>query len=253
MYKTHMNTFGNSIQTRSAAATGLSVVGFVALVAAGMWLAVYSTRYVPTVVNGAGAAAVYLSSVFNHSTATLSVVPTLVASSTISSTASSTISTSISSTPKETLVTNWTPGTPVAVTGGSASSPATPSYYGSPDLIVVIEDVGYSTVDGVIVSTTTIPAHTHAAVKFRVTNIGTNESGPWTLKIAMPSGSISDRVFSQPTLVPSQPSEYIAYFVDVIPGANRTAIITIVPNNQLTDSNTGNNTATSASITFLGS
>lgn len=49
---------------RRMVANGAAVVGFVSLVIAGMWLAVYSTRFVPTVVNGAGAAAVYLGSIF---------------------------------------------------------------------------------------------------------------------------------------------------------------------------------------------
>ena len=38
--------------------------GFVILVGAGIWLAVYSTRYVPTVVNRISAAAVYFGSLF---------------------------------------------------------------------------------------------------------------------------------------------------------------------------------------------
>lgn len=249
-----MNTFGNNLQNRQAAIRGLAVVGFVALVTFGMWLAVYSTRYVPLVTTRIGSAAVYLGSVFTPAEGpSLSVAPT--ASTTIPfGEASSTISTSVSSAnePKETPVTNWTPGTPVTVTNGTATTPATPTYYGSSDLKVVIEDVGYSTVDGVIVATTTVPAHTRGAVKFRVTNVGTNVSGPWTLKITMPSGGISEQTFSQPSLVPSQPSEYIAYFVDVIPGASRIAIITIDPNHQLTELSTENNTATSTSITFLG-
>src|SRR3989338_5301903 len=94
-----MNTFGNTPATRSVAATGLAVLGFVAIVAAGMWLAVYSSRYVPAVVNGAGSAAGYLGSGFTRSPASLSVVPSSTASSTISSTvASSTTSTTTTTT-----------------------------------------------------------------------------------------------------------------------------------------------------------
>src|SRR3989344_3436924 len=55
----HLHTHLHA-QTRQAAINGLAVVGFIALVGAGIWFAVYSTRFVPTVVNNLGAAAVYL-------------------------------------------------------------------------------------------------------------------------------------------------------------------------------------------------
>ena len=63
---------------------GLAVFGFIALIATGIWLAVYSTRFVPTIISRVGGAAVYLGSVLTPaSEPTLSVVPTQATSITI--------------------------------------------------------------------------------------------------------------------------------------------------------------------------
>ena len=249
-----MDTPTINLSTRQVAVGVLAVIGFITLIGASMWLAVYSTRFVPSVVNRIGGAAVYLGSVFTPSPAPgLSVVSTPTASTTISfGTASSTISTSISSTPKEPLATNWTPGTPVDITSGTVSSPAPINYYGSPDLAVEIKTVGYTVADGNIIATTTIPAYTQSAVKFRVTNVGTNVSGPWTIRISIPERTYEQTLNS---LVPTgsnvPPNEYVAYFINVAPGANRPIVITIDPKHQLSESSTANNIA-STSVTILG-
>lgn len=238
--------------------TGLAVVGFIALVATGIWLAVYSTRYVPTVVNRVSVAAVYLGSVFTPAPpASLSVVPT---ATTISfGEASSTILTSATSTQTsiKSMKQNWTPGTPVAVTNGTTTpnTPVIPHYSGLSDLSIAIENVGYEVVvgDNNIVATTTIPAHTQIAIKFRVINVGTNVSGPWTMNVSIPSGGTSaSQTFSQDSLVPTQPSEYIARFNNISPGTGYVINVTIDPNHQLSESRTINNVATSTSLTVLG-
>ncbi|MDO8575704.1 MAG: hypothetical protein Q7R90_00110 [bacterium] len=239
----------------------LAIVGFVALIGVSMWLAVYSTRYVPGVVGRLGSAAVYLGSVLTPSPEpTLSIVPTPTASSTIISfgEASSTISTNVSSATSKVVatpapskpVTNWTPGTPVDITNGAISSPApTNYYYGSPDLEVKIETVGY-TVDGNIIAATTIPAYTQGAVKFRVTNIGTNVSGPWTVHIVVPGKTLEQ---TMGPLVPAgpgvPPNEYIVYFINVASGTNLPIVITI-DSNQIAESSTANN-ADSRAVTIL--
>src|SRR5437588_318447 len=62
---------------RRSAMVGLAVVGFIALIALGIWLAVSSARYVPGAVGGLGSAATYLGSIFTPApNPSLSVVPT---------------------------------------------------------------------------------------------------------------------------------------------------------------------------------
>lgn len=257
-----MNDTGTSGPNRTAMLHALAVVGFIALIVASMWLAVYSTRYVPTVVNRVGAAAVYLGSVFTPTPEpTLSVIPAPTESTTISfgetnSTSSTSTSSTVTTQTKPTQP-NWTQGTPVAVTNGTTTpnTSSLPNYSGLSDLSVAIETVGYEVVVGNnnIVATTTIPARTQIAVKFRVTNVGTNVSGPWTMNISIPSGGTSaSQTFSQDSLVPTQPSEYIARFNNISPGTGYVINVTIDPNRRLTESNVTNNIATSTNITVLG-
>jgi hypothetical protein len=53
---------------RHAAINGLAIVGFIALLVAGIALAIYSARFLPKTASRIGAAAVSLSSVFTHDT-----------------------------------------------------------------------------------------------------------------------------------------------------------------------------------------
>lgn len=259
-----MEIFENSSPARRAAWNGFAVIGFVTLIVAGIWLAIYSARYVPDTVNGIGAAAVSLSSAFvpkPETPATLLVVPED-ASTTLPAVSATTTSlpsrTPVQTTPAAPRKPHWTPGTPVVVGGSTATTtPPAPHYYGLPDLAVALETVGYvpatATSSDAIVASTTIPAGTQIAVKFRVTNIGTNVSGPWTVAISASSnGTIINQTFSQNSLVPGQPSEYIARLGNITPGAGRSITITIDPNHQLTESNTANNVVTT-SVTVLGS
>ncbi len=256
-----MDTHTPSNSTRQTAIYGLAVVGCITLVALGIWLAVYSVRYIPTLtstIDRLGAAAVSLTQVFTpFSKSTLSVIP--VGSTTIPfGTGTSTLSTT-STTPNTSTAStkiNWTPGTPIAITNNETTSPSvpvTPHYSGLPNLAVKITTVGYKAADGNIIATTTIPANTQIAVKFKVTNIGTNVSGLWAMNIAIPSdGMLGQQSFTIESLAPTQPREFIASFGNITPGSNRTIVITVDPNHQLIESSIANNVATT-SVTVLGS
>ena len=252
-----------TMPARQAAVYGLASVGFVTLVIAGIWLAVYSSRYVPDAVGRIGAAAVSLSGMFTPKpSASLLVVPTS-ATTTLPVTNATTTSLPTRTTPPAAEVPSiprtqphWTPGTPVVIATASSSAPETPHYYGLPDLAIALEAVGYSTASATstdaLVATTTIPAGAQIALKFRVTNVGTNVSGPWTVNISISSGgTIINQTFSQSSLAPGEPSDYIARFGNITPGANRSIVITVDPNHQLAESSTANNVA-STSVTVLG-
>ena len=247
----------NNITTRPEVVNGLAVVGFITLIALGISLAVYSSRFVPNTVGGLGAAAVSLSQIFTSAEPTLTVVPAaqpLLPFSEMSSTTDmQSASAPADTTPNKPATSttapqpNWTPNNPVVATNGTNSSPAPATYHGLPDLSVQIETVGYTVADGSIVSPTSIPAYKQGAVKFRVTNVGTNVSGQWTVSISVAGNTYTQVVDS---LVPTEPRGFIAYFINVQPGADRTVIITIDPNHQLAESSTANNTATT-SVTVL--
>lgn len=255
-----MDTNTPSNSTRQTAIYGLAVVGCITLVALGIWLAVYSVRYIPNLsstIDRLGAAAVSLTEVFTpFSNPTLSVAPT--ASTTISfGTGTSTgLTTSTTNKPAVSTKPNWTPGTPTAVTNNGTTSPSipvTPQYSGLPNLAVEVVTVGYKAADGSIIATTTIPANTQIVVKFKVTNIGTNVSGLWKMNIGIPSdGMLGQQSFTIESLAPTQPREFIASFGNITSGSNRTIVITVDPNRELVESSIANNVATT-SVTVLGS
>jgi len=57
-----MDAFINKLPSRRRAVGILAIIGFIALIGVGMWLAMYATRYVPGVAGRLGGAAVYVGS-----------------------------------------------------------------------------------------------------------------------------------------------------------------------------------------------
>lgn len=242
-----------SVRNRTAALYGLAGVGFIALVGAGIWLAVYASRYVPTVVDELAAATVSLTQLFSGNSSSTS--PSTNASTTPAQNPPAVATTTTAAPPvrKPSSAGSWKPGTPVSLGGGSATS-STPVYYGLPDLAVTLEAVGYfsGTSTDSIIATTTIPAHAQVALKFKVINLGTNVSGPWSVRISVPSGEPLNQTFTQTSLLPGQPSEYVARIGNLAPGAGTTVSVTVDPDRLVQDSNRANNAATTT-ITVLGS
>lgn len=260
-----MDTSGNNTSSRQAVINGLAVAGFIALIAVGIWLAVYSTRFVPTVVGRIGSAAVYLGSVFTPASTTpsLTVVPT--ASTTIpfgDETPATT--TEATSTPKKievieipstaaTLPATTKPIVPATTAGKTATSTAIiPA--GLPDLMVKITSVGYLTTNSTdsFVANTTAPAGTRPAVSFTIKNIGTNVTGAWTFSSSIPTQT--SYIFTSPeqqSLASGDSIDYTMGFDQAMIGANQPILITVNPEHKIIESTEKNNTA-STTITILG-
>lgn len=251
-----MNTFGNRLANHPAAVQSLAVVGFVALVTLGMALAVYSTRFVPPVVDSVGAAAVYLGSVFTRAPASLSVVPT--ATSTIisfgdaSSTPATSTTPALPQAPKK-------PVTPVAGAETAAAhpiggtAPAAPS--GLPDLKVTINKVGYLATSSAtsFVTSATVPAGSRPAVNFTIKNVGGNVTGAWRWSASIPT--LTAYVYQsdpQQSLAPGDSIEYTLGFDQALKGADKVITITANSDHAISESTTANNVA-STSVTVLGS
>ncbi|MFA6278932.1 MAG: cohesin domain-containing protein [Candidatus Paceibacterota bacterium] len=251
----HMNTFLIETFNRKTetAVTGLAVVGFISLVAAGMWLAVYSTRFVPDVVNGIGTAAVYIGSVFTpESEPSLSIVstPTTIFFGEASTTsAASTVETTIL--PKQTKTTAGANTSGVYQIGGVAT---TTSLYGLPDLVVNITAVGYlaaASADSFIASST-IPADSRPAVRFTIKNIGTNVTGAWRFSVSIPTQSyyIYQSQLQQ-SLAPGDSIDYTLGFDQAIRGSDKMISVTTNFDHAVTESNFDNN-SDSTKVTILG-
>lgn len=252
---------------------GLAIVGFVALVVAGITLAIYLGRYIPKAVNGLGSAAVSLSQVFSPAPSTP------VATTTATSTATTTPVVTSSTTPAGgtapiVVGTNpsgltgiipipvpvITPGPttqhtyPVGGTGTSTTTPIPVTLHGLPDLTTRIIATGYmtSTSTASFVATSTIPHGARAAVKFSIRNDGTNVTGPWSFTASIPTQT--NFVFESPVQQSLRPGEHIDYilgFDQAVPGTNQPISITADAKHQVAESNENNNSAT-ANVKILG-
>lgn len=255
-----MNTYLNNVQTRQTAINGLAVVGFVALIAFGIWLAVYSTRFVPSVVNGIGSAAVYLGSVFVPSTKpSLSVVTTDTASTTIYfGNANSTIQTDVTTdpnTPVREKIVPMTAGTSTSNTYQISGATTTVALSGLPDFITNITAVGYlaATSTESFVSTSTVPSGGRAAIKFTIKNIGTNKTGSWRFSVSIPTQT--SYIFQsqyQQSLAPGESIDYTLGFDQATAGSGKMISVTANFDRAIGESNTNNNSA-SVQLTILGS
>lgn len=253
-----MNIDQSNASVRQMVINGLAIVGFVALVAAGIWLAIYSTRFVPTVVNGLGSAAVYIGSVFNPANEpTLSVVTTPIDSTTIffgeASSTNVTATNTTSSNPKPISKTPGNVTTSVHQIGGSATT--TNTFSGLPDLVVSISSVGYlaSTTTDSFVATSTMQSNNRPAVKFTIRNVGTNVSGQWRFSASIPTrSSYLYQSSLQQSLSPGDSIDYTLGFDQPIAGSNKIISVTANFDNAVGESNMNNNSA-ATSITIIGS
>lgn len=255
LYTAYMNTNGNTLSSRQAATHGLAIVGFVALVGAGMWLAIYSTQFVPSVIGRMGAAAVYLGSVFTPAEPALSVID---AEGTIIPFGDAT-STPATDVPQGDEPSLSAPVKPIAgeqttsVTEiGGASAPAALS--GLPDLSVKINQIGYlaTTSASSFIASSTVPAGSRPAVSFTIRNTGTNMSGAWRFSASIPTQTAY--VYQSPAqqaLAPGDSIDYILGFDQAISGTGK--VISIMANfdSGVAESSMANNIA-STSVTILG-
>jgi hypothetical protein len=248
VHKEPMNT-PEGTPVREAAKSGLAVVGFIALIIFGVALGIYSARFVPTVVNGIGAAAVYLGQVFTPDTDDedpgISVVPT--ASSTIHFGDATT--TPVTPEPQKPVTPKPTPSTP------KPTYPAKPivepgyapvNYYGLPDLALFDVEEGYVTVNPethssfmtTFVESNTVPSGDYPAIKFTVKNIGTNVSETWRVEMSVPGKTQSSGELE--AMAPGQQATYVMAVNDARNGSDQEITITIVTDNE---SSTKNNSA----------
>jgi hypothetical protein len=216
----------------------LAVVGFITLFVVGIGLAIYGARLAPGLMSRINGAAVSLTSIFRSADeATLNVVgpsffnvedqePT-----TASSTATST-------------------GPAAPATGGTVPGPTYQEIlipiepYGEADLIVRITDTGYlrSRDTDSFVSSNEVPDDRRGAVRFTVTNIGTNVSGRWDAEVKLPtSPSLTYDMPTQRSLNPGDAIDFVLGFDRPRSGDNRVITVSVDTGRDVRESNEDNN------------
>lgn len=249
IHKTTTTTTEHTQPTRRAAINGLAVVGFIALVFIGITLAIYAARYVPETVSRMGAANVYFSSLFGEDNADndLEVVPgDSIPLPEGDETATSTdpiVATSTEPTvnePNGPAPVQPRPGTPTVITV-PVTVPRT--LYGKADLTVRVTEIGYlrsATTDS-FVKDNEVPEGERPAIKFRVTNIGTNTSGSWKFSAKLPTTtSYTFESRAQQSLAPGQYVDFTLGFDRAKDGENRISL-KIDTKDDVDESNENNN------------
>ena len=253
------NTLGTKLASRPAALHSLAAVGFVTLVSLGVWLAVYSTRFVPQAVGSIGSAAVYLGSVFKPAPhASISVVPA--ASTTIpfdvATTTAPVAATAATTTDERAKAPASAPSAGKETASASPLGVASPAVLsGLPDLVTHIDAVGYlatSSADSFVASST-VPAGSRPAVRFTIKNIGSNATGSWRWSASIPTSS--DSIYQSAAQQSLNPGDYIEYtlgFDQANPGTSQMISVTANFDHAVTESATNNDSA-SVQIKILGS
>ena len=234
--------------TRRVAVNALAIVGFVVLIILGMALAVYAATFVPRAVTRLGGAAVYLSSLFvpAETPAKLEVVvPGTVVPFPEAPVATSTSTPEVETPTKPAQAPGAVRGTPTITTypvGTVVTQPAVLS--GLSDLTIAITTKGYLTSSDTtsFVKADSVPSGARPAVKFTITNIGTNLSGRFTFKAPLPTSSTytftSD---SQDSLLPGEHIDYVLGFDRARTGDSRDITITVDPDKLIVEANERNN------------
>lgn len=254
----HMETVTKTTSTevheapdRRAAVNGLAVVGFIALVFVGITLAIYAARYVPETVARLGAANVYFSSIFggDENGEDLEVVPgeeVPFPSDDESNVDNDNVPSLDEDEKDETPSTPSTPTTPRPTTPTVIQVPVTVPItpYGKADLTVRLMATGYlrSANTSSFVSDNEVPEGERPAVKFRVTNSGTNYTGTWNFKAKLPTtSSYTYESKNQASLAPGQYVDFTLGF-DRPKDGEQTITITIDSEDDVDEYNERNNT-----------
>lgn len=255
----------------------LATIGFATLILAGILLAIYASRFMPIAANGLDSATVSLARIFTPTSqkSTLAVIPNPIVlnpNQKAVPTASTTGNTPIMPVvvpPKKHISKpakkKYTPRTqrvlsaPVAGkrtnnTYAINGTTSVPTLHGLPDLTVRITAIGYlvSTSTDSFVATSTIPVRSKVAVKFTITNIGTNKTGPWIFSASIPTQI--NYIFNSPkedSLNPGDHVNYILGFDQADAGSNQTISITANPKHTFKESSFKNNSS-AKSATILG-
>lgn len=237
---------------RRAAVNALAIVGFITLVCIGITLAIYAARFVPSVLtrigNGFGLAGAGESNLvvvdeplvieFEPET------PAIVSSTTSSA---KPVAPKPAGNPNQiigyrTVITDYeTPGSVRIEQNGPAN------LHGDPNLTTRINAVGYVDSRGDnFRSDSSIDTSDRLAVKFTVTNTGTNRTGSWKLRATLPTKT--DRTFdytskTQQSLNPGDKIDFIVYVNkgDTRRGDNQEIVIVADYNDDVDESNERDN------------
>ena len=226
---------------KKAALTSLAIVGFVALIIIGILATIYAASFIPKMFSTSGSASAYLSGLADTSNPTPTTQP---APATTTPTVTATLEPVAPPTapvPAKQTVTRTIYRTVVV-----PSQPVytTPVYSGLSDLTVTVTDKGYlrNGNGGTFVSSSYVPNGYLGAVKYRISNLGTNISTSYRVAIAVDTnGSRDNATVNGGALPPNRSVEGIGSF-DATSGGTATIRLSVDAGGNVAESNENNNT-----------
>lgn len=247
---TKTTTIVEEAPARRAAVNGLAIVGFIALVFIGITIAIYAARGIPETASRLGAANVYLSTLFGGGDdAELEVVPEEIPFEENNETPAPSLPIEEPTAPEtpQTPANPTTPSRPATPIVTAIPVPGTPApLYGKADLSVRLLERGYlkSADTDSFVKSSTVPDGKRPAVRFRVTNIGTNETGTWVFTAKLPTKpAYTYKSRKQQNLKPNQYADYTLGYDRPKDGDND-IVIKLDTEDDVNESNERNNTLT---------
>jgi hypothetical protein len=237
-------TTSNTSTGRSAAISAFAVVGFIALILVGVWLAIYTSRHTSKLSSKLNSASVSLSSIFHKDEPKLEVVATSTKTSLPIEAATTTATSTVVVEPAKQSVSSPEPS-PAPVQQPVVVTPVPAPLYGNPDLAITVSDVGFTAQNGntaSFVGSNDIPFGQNGAIKFTVTNVGTNASGAWNFAVNIPTSPMQNYVSPlQPSLNPGDSVDFTLGFDRGYSTGQKTITVTVDPDNRINESNKGNN------------
>jgi hypothetical protein len=216
---------------RTAAVNALAVVGFLALVFLGIMLAIYAARYIPEVISGlgsdsdsdtaAGIEAVPATIPFNETPATPAPVATTSPTPAVTPAPAPVYQHPAATAPKPAPIVGYQTITTPYPTPGSVRIPTNPTLFGLPNLVTTIVAVGYVDSHGTFFADNSIDTSDRLAVKFRVTNTGTNKAEDWKVRVTLPTESDRSFDFNSRTQDDLLPNGYVDFVAHLDPGDAR--------------------------------
>ncbi len=171
----------NSEETKKAAVNGLAIVGFGALIIAGIFLAIYAARYVPETLSRLSSAVILSSD--NEENPEEEEAPAAPVEEEEEAPAPETPSTPQTGGPQVvTPPVAVSPNPPVYYPQTPVYYPQTPELYGRADLVITDLEAGYFR-GSTFVEDDTVPSNRDGAVRFTVKNIGTNAASGWRVQV----------------------------------------------------------------------
>ncbi len=124
--------------------------------------------------------------------------------------------------------------------------PRTSDPYGTADLRVEIVAVGDINPYGAFEAQSVVHQYARGAVKFKVTNLGTKQTGSWFFSAVLPTqGGYSFNSQAQQSLMPGSSTEIFMTFDQLVPGVH-TFTVYVDPQNYIPEWNEQNNVAAQA-------